>query len=360
MAQAQTKNVKTPVMPRGPMRGRRGMPVPKGAIKKGTLGRLIKTVFKYYKFRTIFALFFLAISSVGGLVSTVYMKGIVSDVIEPAMESGWSSDLQNKLIGLVIMMVSVYALVILSSFLYTRIMATITQGTLYHLRTDLFAKMQKLPIKYFDTHAHGDIMSSYTNDTDATRQLIGQSLPTLLSSSLTLITSIVLMLVYSVWLFLVVGICTVAMTFVVKKIGGNSAKYMVSQQTSLAHEEGFVEEMMKGQKVVKVFTHEEKAKEDFDKLNDQLFKDSARAHGFGNILGPILGNIGNITYVLIAIVGGILYITGAKNIGFEALVTGSMAFGLGVIVAFLGVSRNFTQTPYCPSPTLQSRYSLRP
>ena len=274
MAQAATKT-RTPVMPKGPMRGR-GMPIPKGAIKKGTLGRLIKTVFKYYKFRTIFALFFLAISSVGGLVSTVYMEGIVGDVIKPAMESGWSSALQNKLIGLIIMMVSVYALVILSSFLYTRIMATITQGTLYHLRTDLFAKMQKLPIKYFDTHAHGDIMSSYTNDTDATRQLIGQSLPTLLSSSLTLIASIVLMLVYSVWLFLVVGICTVAMTFVVKKIGGNSAKYMVSQQTSLAREEGYVEEMMKGQKVVKVFTHEEKAKEEFDKLNEQLFTDSSR------------------------------------------------------------------------------------
>ncbi len=342
MAQAATKT-RTPVMPKGPMRGR-GMPIPKGAIKKGTLGRLIKTVFKYYKFRTIFALFFLAISSVGGLVSTVYMEGIVGDVIKPAMESGWSSALQNKLIGLIIMMVSVYALVILSSFLYTRIMATITQGTLYHLRTDLFAKMQKLPIKYFDTHAHGDIMSSYTNDTDATRQLIGQSLPTLLSSSLTLIASIVLMLVYSVWLFLVVGICTVAMTFVVKKIGGNSAKYMVSQQTSLAREEGYVEEMMKGQKVVKVFTHEEKAKEEFDKLNEQLFTDSSRAHGFGNILGPILGNIGNITYVLIAIVGGILCIKKVPNIGIEAWIAGGAVVGIEAIVAFLGVSRNFTQT----------------
>ena len=354
MAQATTKPTmpptmskgpmgKPPMMPKGPMRGR-GMPVPKGAIKKGTLGRLIKTVFKYYKFRAIIALFFLAISSVGSLVSTVYMKGIVGDVIKPAMENGWSDALQTKLIGLVIMMVSVYALVILSSFLYTRIMATITQGTLYHLRTDLFAKMQKLPIKYFDTHAHGDIMSSYTNDTDATRQLIGQSLPTLLSSSLTLITSVVLMIVYSVWLFLVVGLCTVAMTFVVKKVGGNSAKYMVAQQTSLAQEEGFVEEMMKGQKVVKVFTHEEKAKDDFDKLNEKLFTDSARAHGFGNILGPILGNIGNITYVLIAIVGGVLCITKAPNIGIEAWIAGGAVFSIEVIVAFLGLSRNFTQT----------------
>ena len=349
MAQAPVKTAKPPVMPKGPMRGR-GMPVPKGAIKKGTLGRLIKTVFKYYKFRMILALIFLAFSAVGSLVSSVYMKGIVDDVITPALAEvdgvkvGLTTELQHKLIGLVIMMISVYGLVILSTFLYSRIMATVTQGTLYHLRTDLFAKMQKLPIKYFDTHAHGDIMSSYTNDTDATRQLIGQSLPTLISSSLTLITSIVLMLVYSVWLFLVVGVCTLAMTFVVKTIGGNSAKYMVSQQTSLAKAEGYVEEMMKGQKVVKVFTHEEKAKEEFDVLNEKLFTDSSRAHGFGNILGPILGNIGNINYVLLAIVGGILYVTKAPNIGFEAWVTGSMVFGLGVIVAFLGVSRNFTQT----------------
>jgi ATP-binding cassette subfamily B protein len=283
------------------------------------------------------------------------MKGIVDDVISPALtinpetgvQAGLTPELQQKLIGLVVMMVSVYGLVILSTFLYSRIMATITQGTLYHLRTDLFAKMQKLPIKYFDTHAHGDIMSSYTNDTDATRQLIGQSLPTLISSSLTLITSVVLMFIYSVWLFLVVGVCTIAMSFVLKTVGGNSAKYMVSQQTSLAKAEGYVEEMMKGQKVVKVFTHEEKTKQEFDALNEKLFTDSSRAHGFGNILGPILNNIGNITYVLIAIVGGILCITSAKNLCFQPLFSqGTMltAFSVGVIVAFLGVSRNFTQT----------------
>ncbi len=350
----QEKSMPRMPMPRGPMRGR-GMPVPKGAIKKGTLGRLVKTIFKYYKTRAIIALIFLAFSAVGSLVSTVYMKGIVSDVLLPALaidpatglKVGLTAALKTKLLGLVIMMVSVYALVIISSFCYTRIMATVTQGTLYHLRADMFEKMQNLPIKYFDTHAHGEIMSAYTNDTDATRQLIGQSLPTLLSSSLTLITSVVLMLTYSIWLFLVVVACTIAMTFVVKIVGGNSAKYMVAQQGSLARAEGFVEEMMKGQKVVKVFTHEEKAKEEFDTLNEQLFMDSARAHGFGNILGPILGNIGNINYVLLAIVGGILCLTGATNLCFEGLFkSGTMliAFDISVIVAFLGVSRNFTQT----------------
>ena len=341
-------------MPRGPMRGR-GMPVPKGAIKKGTFTRLIKTIFKYYKTRAIIALTFLMISAAGGLVSAVYMKGIVGDVLEPAlaldpitgMQVGLTPDLKARLMELVILMISVYATVILSSFAYTRIMATITQGTLYHLRSDMFAKMQNLPIKYFDTHAHGEIMSGYTNDTDATRQLIGQSLPTLLSSSITLIASVVLMFAYSIWLFFVVLVCTIAMSFVVKIVGGKSAKYMVAQQGSIARAEGFVEEMMKGQKVVKVFTHEEKAKEEFDVLNEQLFTDSARAHSFGNVLGPILGNIGNITYVLIVIVGGILCSVGAKNLCFEGLFKeGTMltVFDISVIVAFLGISRQFTQT----------------
>ena len=245
-----------PAMPKGPMRGR-GMPVPKGAIKKGTLKRLLKTVFKHYKWHLVGVVICILLSSVGSLVSSVYMQQLVDNVITPVMDkTATISEVQGVLIGLILMMIIVYALVVLTTFLHARIMATVTQGTLYHLRSDMFAKMQTLPIKYFDTHAHGEIMSAYTNDTDATRQLIGQSLPTIFSSSLTLIVSLIIMLTYSFWLSLVVFICTICMTVVVKKIGGNSAKYMVSQQTSLAKEEGFVEEMMKGQKVVKVFTHE--------------------------------------------------------------------------------------------------------
>ncbi|MBE7086456.1 MAG: ABC transporter ATP-binding protein [Clostridiales bacterium] len=319
------------------------MPVPKGMIKKGTLKRLLKTVIKYYKWQLVVVLFCIVFSSVGSLVSSIFMQSLVDEVITPALAQGFTSDLQAKLMGLIVMMAVVYGIVILSSFTYTRIGAVVTQGMLYHLRTDMFEKMQTLPIKYFDTHAHGDIMSTYTNDTDATRQLIGQSLPTILSSSLTLIVSIALMLTYSFWLSLVVFICTILMTFVVKKIGGNSAKFMVAQQTSLAREEGFVEEMMKGQKVVKVFTHEEQAKEDFNVLNEQLFKDSERAHIFGNILGPILGNIGNFTYVLLSIIGGAMFALNVPNIGFGSLVSGDTALGIGVIVAFLGMSRNFTQ-----------------
>ena len=327
-----------------PMRGR-GMPVPKGAIKKGTLKRLLKMVFQHYKIQLILVFICIIFASVGSLVSSVYMQKLVDSVITPALNDGlgMTAKLKGRLIGLTIMMVSVYGLVTLANFFYTRIMATVTQGMLYHFREEMFVKMQKLPIKYFDTHAHGEIMSTYTNDTDAARQLIGQSLPSIFSNVLTLIVSIIIMLTYSLWLFLVVVVCTFAMSFVVKKIGGNSAKFMVAQQSSLAREEGFVEEMMKGQKVVKVFTHEEKSKEDFDKLNEQLFKDSERAHVFGNVLGPILGNIGNFNYVLLAIIGGLLFTLGVPNIGLGSIVSGVNTLQIGVIVAFLGISRNFTQ-----------------
>ena len=338
---SEAKKMKQPTMPKGPMRGR-GMPVPKGSIKKGTLARLLKTMFKYYKLRLIVVMVCILISSTGGLVSSVFLQTLIDDVIPNGVKYGYDT-VSGKLIGMVIGMAGLYGLVVLTTLVYNRIMATVTQGMLYHLRTDMFSKMQTLPIKYFDTHAHGEIMSTYTNDTDATRQLMGQSLPTLISSSLTLIVSIGLMIWYSLWLSFVVALCTFAMTMVVKKIGGRSAKYMVAQQMSLAKEEGFVEEMMKGQKVVKVFTHEEQAKEDFDKLNDQLFHDSERAHIFGNILGPILGNIGNFTYVLLTIIGGLFITTGWTNIGFGSIFNGASALGIGVIVAFLGLSRNFTQ-----------------
>ena len=326
-----------------PMRGGRGMPVPKGAIKKGTLSRLLKTVWKYYKWQMIFVFVCIILNSLGTLVSSVFMRSLIDEVITPGIQKGLG-EVAGKLVGLIIGMAIAYGIVIIAGFFWHRVMATVTQGMLFHLRKDMFAKMQTLPIKYFDTHAHGEIMSSYTNDTDATRQLIGQSLPTLMSSSLTLIVSVSLMLWYSFWLTLVVFVCTFAMSLVVKIIGGNSAKYMVAQQRSLAQEEGFVEEMMKGQKVVKVFTHEERAKEDFERYNAQLFKDSERAHIFGNILGPILGNIGNFTYVLLAIIGGLLFMLGTPNVGISSLATGIQTLSIGVIIAFLGMSRNFTMT----------------
>ena len=340
MAEAKTYEQKPRAMK--PMRGR-GMPVPKGAIKKGTLSRLLKLVWQHYRWQMIVVLICIVLNACGTLISSLFVKTLTDDIIAEGVRSGLSS-VKAELIGLMIAMAIAYGIVVLAGFFWHRIMATVTQGMLYHLRKDMFEKMQTLPIKYFDTHAHGEIMSTYTNDTDATRQLIGQSLPTLLSCSMTLIVSVVFMLSFSLWLFLVVVVCTFAMTFVVKKIGGNSAKYMVAQQRSLAEEEGFVEEMIKGQKVVKVFTHEEQAKADFNIRNEKLFQDSSRAHIFGNILGPILGNIGNFTYVLLAIVGGLLYTFETPNIALSSIFTGIQVLSIGTILSFLGMSRNFTMT----------------
>ena len=229
-------------------------------------------------------------------------------------------------------------------FSINRILAIVTQGILCHFREDMFNKMETLPIKYFDTHAHGDIMSTYTNDTDAARQLVGQSLPTLCSSVLTVTICICTMLWYSIWLTLIVALTSLIMLRVVRRVGGASSRYMVAQQRSIAVEEGFVEEMMKGQKVVKVFTHEEAAMRDFDRINEQLYKDSERAHAFGNILGPILANIGNFAYVLLAVIGGVLRALQVPNLGVSSIATGIAVVSPGIILAFLGMSRQFTQT----------------
>ena len=342
MAEERTQN-KAPAMPRGPMRGRHGMPIPKGAIKKGTFGRLFKTVFKHYKWYLIVVIVCLLLSAMGALISSLFLRTLIDEVISDGVQNGYAF-IEKRLLTMIGAMALMYLVVVIASYVQQRLMGIVSQGTLYHLREEMFTKMQKLPIKYFDTHAHGDIMSTYTNDTDATRQLIGQSLPAMITNSLKLIISIGLMLWYSFWLTLVVVLCTVAMTLVLKKVGGNSAKYMVSQQRSLAKEEGFVEEMMKGQKVVKVFTHEEKAKEAFDEYNEQLFHDSEQAHIFGNILGPILGNIGNFTYVLLAVIGGILLGLNVVNVGVSSIFTGVGPLTIGIIVVFLSTSRDFAQT----------------
>ena len=198
--------------------------------------------------------------------------------------------------------------------------------------------METLPIKYFDTHQHGTIMSTYTNDTDAVRQLIGQSLPTLFQSAFTLLAIFIFMAYYSIYLTLLVIGVIVIMLLVVMRVGGASGKYMVRQQAAIANEEGYVEEMINGQKVVKVFNHEDEAKEGFDKLNEQLNHDGYKAHKYGNILMPILGNMGNIMYVLLAFVGGILILAGVKNVG----ITGFLPLTPGIIVAYLSLSRQLS------------------
>lgn len=336
------------------MNGKSGA-APRGGVKKGTMKRLFSYLLKYYKGSIVFVLVCLLVSAAGGLVSSVFMQkniSLMTDAVKEysyqiglgvaeaearklALDSVWKT-----LISFILTMGTVYFFAVTASFLYSRIMATVTQGILYRFRKDMFDKMESLPIKYFDTHAHGEIMSTYTNDTDAVRQLVGQSIPSLFSSSLTLVVAVSIMLSYSFLLTAVFLFFSVGMYFVVKKVGGKSSRYMVAQQRSLAVEEGFVEEMMKGQKVVKVFTHEEASKKDFDALNEQLFEDARKAHIFGNILGPILGNIGNFTYVFLAIVGGILLSTKIPNFG---LAVGLAPIEIALIIPFLGMSRRSTQ-----------------
>jgi ATP-binding cassette subfamily B protein len=216
-------------------------------------------------------------------------------------------------------------------------MAYITQGFLNKLRRQMFDGMQNLPIKYFDTNKHGDIMSHYTNDIDTLRQLVSQSLPSLLQSTVIVITVLCIMVYNSIWMTLVVLAGVVLMFAVSGKIGGGSAKYFIRQQQAVGKMEGFVQEMMNGQKVIKVFCHEDEVKDGFDKVNDELFEDSRRAHAYANSLGPIIMNIGNILYVLCAIIGGLFIATGATNFSISG-----KAFSIALIVPFLNMTKQFT------------------
>jgi ATP-binding cassette subfamily B protein len=307
--------------------------------KKGTLGRLIKYLLAHYRVQIIVVVICIVISSVSGTVATVFMQRLIDEVITPGLSTGLAS-VAKPFAKILSTMAMIYILGILCSFTYSRIMATVTQGTLKSLRNDMFEKMQDLPIKFFDTHAHGDIMSTYTNDTDAIRQLIGQSIPSLVQAMLQICVMFIMMLYYSVWLTLIVIASCILLTKLSKKFAGNASKYMMAQQRSLAKEEGFIEEMMEGQKVVKVFNHEEESKKRFKELNDQLFRDGESANKNGNVIGPIMNNMGNLLYVVLAIVGGLMVYTKCTNLGL----TGTSTVTIGIIVSFLTMSRQVTQT----------------
>lgn len=307
--------------------------------KKGTFGRLFQYLAAHYRKELIVVAVCIVVSSCASVVATVFLQRLIDECITPGITFG-ADRIWKQLISILATMGTVYLLGVAAAFLYTRIMAMVTQGTLKHLRTDMFGQMQSLPVGYFDTHAHGDIMSTYTNDTDAIRQLIGQSLPTLMQSALTVTAMFVMMLYYSVWLTLVVWAFVGIMLFVTKKLGGGSSTYMMKQQSSLAREEGYIEEMMDGQKVIQVFCHEEECKKQFAAINDQLFADSEKAHQYGNILMPTLNNIGNLLYVLIAVSGWFLIVLDAPNV----CLAGNSAITAGVIISFLGMTRQLSQT----------------
>lgn len=307
--------------------------------KQGSFGRLIRYLFRYYPVHLIITMICIVISSCASVAATAFMQRLIDECITPGITSGMDA-VWEQLVSILTLMGVIYVMGVVAAFIYTRIMAVVTQGTLKHFRVDMFDRMESLPIKYFDTHAHGDIMSTYTNDTDAIRQMIGQSLPQLFQAALSMISIVFLMLYYSVWLTLVVFAFALIMLGITKKFGGTSSKHMVEQQKSLAEEEGFIEEIMDGQKVVKVFCHEEESKADFVKLNDKLFKDGEIANIYGNVLVPILNNMGNLMYVLLAIVGAMLIYFGITNVGLA----GTATISAGVIISFLSMARQFSQT----------------
>lgn len=315
------------------------------SAKKGVMGRLLKMLFKYNKALLITVIVCIVISGITGVASSVFLEKVISRLTDGVkqMNSGvsysavWDSTFP-ELVKIFIAMGCVYGTGIISSFVYTRLMAILTQRFLYQVRGETFNKMQYYPIKFFDTHKTGDIMSCFTNDTDALRQLVSQSIPQLCASSVSIITLLVIMLNFSVWLSLVIFFGIFVMLSITKIIGGNSAKYFVKQQISLGAEEGFIQEMMQGQKVVKVFCHEEKSKLDFDEKNNALFNDARKANTYANILMPIMGNLGNVLYVLVAFVGGLLVVYGAGNLSLSGL----SPLALSTIIAFLPISKQFT------------------
>ena len=324
---------------RGGMKGgaMKGGPRPKA--KKGTLKRVLSMLFSNNK-RLMFIVFIcITISAITGVASSLFLKQLLVH-IKTGLADGWDAALKG-IISLIVVMVTVYGTSIICNLIQTRTMAKVTQGFLHQIRTNLFNKMQSLPIRYFDSHLTGDIMSSYTNDTDAIRQLVSQSIPSMYSALISVTTLLVIMLTSSLWLSLVMFLGVFLMILITKKVGGNSAKYFIKQQHSLADEEGYIQEMIQGQKVVKVFCHEQESKQNFDVKNDQLCKDATSAHTFANILMPIMGNLGNILYVLLAFIGGLLVALNVNNVTIIGKVEDSALFII-TIIAFLPISKQFT------------------
>lgn len=320
-------------------------PVQKGGFK--VIGRVIRMLFKNYKPMLFAAMISLVISAICGSIAGVFLQNIYVQIENVAKAKATVDEAMAQVVKIVITMIVIYGVGWIATATLGQVGAVVTQRFLRDLRNEVFDKMEKLPIRYFDRNAHGDIMSVYTNDIDALRQLVSQSLPQLCSTIITLVTLTVIMLYYSILLWAIVVVGVIAILFITKTIGGRSAKYFMAQQRSVGQVEGYIEEMMNGQKVVKVFCHEEKAIEKFDKLNGELCDVSNKANGFSNMLMPIIHNIGNIMYVVIAFIGCGIYIfsDGAGvNVGFQGLISdASFVYPLTIptVVAFLGMARQF-------------------
>ena len=288
----------------------------KPKAKKGTFSRLIKLLYEFYPRLLPITIFCILFSAASSAVPDLYIQKVMAVIEKWYMTGDWASA-YPEVLPLIITLSVIYVISLAAVYIYTQLMAVITQGFLGKMRCKMFDGMQNLPVRFFDTNKHGEIMSYYTNDIDTLRQLISQAIPSILRAGSVVICVLGIMLYFSVWMTLVVLIGVVAMTVVSKKFGGGSAKYFIRQQRAMGKAEGFIQEMMNGQKVIKVFCHEKEVEADFEKVNNELFEDSSRAHAYANILGPIIGNIGNILYVLVAIAGGIFYITKVPNVSFQ-------------------------------------------
>lgn len=307
--------------PRGSRGPGRGMP-PGGKMKAAanpgkTFKRLMKYVMKNYAVHLILVMVLILVSVLANVQGTLFQKTLIDDYITPLLKNGGTDF--SPLARAIAKVACFYAIGVIATYTYNRIMVTVTQGTLHQVRVDLFSHMETLPIKYFDTHKHGDIMSIYTNDVDTLRQMVSQSLPQVFNSAITIISVLISMISLSIPLTGVTLVMVALMVFTTKNVAGKSGKYFLEQQRNLGTVNGFIEEMMKGQKVVKVFCHEEENIEKFYELNEKLYQSSDKANTFANLLGPVNAQMGNISYVVCAIVGGALALGGFGNLTVGAL-----------------------------------------
>ena len=316
--------------------------------KKNTFTRLIKTLFEFYPVLLPIIIALILFNSVVSSIPSVFMQNIIAVIEKYWRTKNWAQA-QVGVFSFVSILAILYILSLIASFTYNRLMAVVTQGSLMKFREKMFARMESLPIRYFDTNAHGDIMSIYTNDTDTLRQLISQSLPALMQTSIVLLTVFCIMIYYSFWLTGVVLIGCVIMFFITKNFGSKSSRFFIKQQQTLGATEGYIEEMMNGQKVIKVFNHEEDAIAGFDKVNNAWFEASRKANTFANILMPVLHNMGNILYVLIALTGGVLLYLKTPNVSLSG-----MALNISIVVPFLNMTKQFTGQIGQISPQINS------
>ena len=307
---------------------------PQGSLKP--LGRVIKMLFKFYPALVILTIICIIFSAAVSSIPAIFIQKVI-EAIETFVSSGDWQGAKAEILPKIFILIGLYVLSIASILVHTQLMAYMTQGFLYKMRGKMFDGMQNLPIKYFDTNKHGDIMSRYTNDIDTLRQLVSQSLPSLIQAAVIVLTVFFIMLYFSAIMTLIVILGVMLMMFVSKKIGGGSAKYFIRQQKAMGKTEGFIQEMMNGQKVIKVFCHENECQEDFDKINNELYEDSYKAHAFANTLGPIIMNIGNVLYVVAAMLGGLYLLSGLPNLSLSG-----MPFSISILVPFLNMTKQFT------------------